>query len=181
MSQEKISSPHWTAHTSDHEINEQNNEICISAKALNIIWGNDNRYWQWTSLPHNEINFSVGAELLQVNWIEVTGKLDFSRFKSTGEHEIVYLLKFKVDAFGWHSSPIKFKVMTSDGKETVHAEILEHYRKVSDNWHEIRGGKFMVPSGHHGAVHFGMYETESEWWKGSMILGGVKIRPTKAP
>lgn len=115
-----------------------------------------------------------------MNWIEVTGKIDFSLLKVPGEYEVVYVVKFKVDAFGWHSSPIKFKVMTSDGHESEHSEILEHYRKMSDKWHEIRGGKFTVPSNRHGTAHFGMYETQSDWWKGSMILAGIKIRRTKA-
>ncbi|KAJ8631256.1 hypothetical protein MRB53_024579 [Persea americana] len=173
-----MSGPHWHAQPldGDHVI-KINQEIHVSPKALNIIWGNDSRYWQWTLLQKNESNFPHGAELLQVNWIEVTGKLDFSHLRPNEEYEIVYVLKFKVDAFGWHSCPIKFKATTTDGQATEKSEMLESYRKVSETWHEVSGGEFKVNSTQEGAVHFGMYEIGSDWWKGSMILKEVKIRP----
>lgn len=151
-------------------------EIRIPAKALNIIWGNDSRFWKWIQLKDKQSLFTDAAELLQVNWIEVTGKLDFSELHPQKQYEIVYVVRFNVDAFGWHTTPIKFKVTTSDGHVSEVSEILEPYRKIGDVQHEIRGGEFTVPSSGTGQVYFGMYEVNSDWWKGSMILEGVKIK-----
>lgn len=97
-----------------------------------------------------------------MNWIEVTGKFDFNHLNPNERYEIVYVLKFKVDAFGWHSCPVKFKLTTADGQATEISEILEPYRKLSDIWHEISGGEFKGNSTRKGAVHFGMYETGSD-------------------
>lgn len=72
-----------------------------------------------------------------MNWIEVTGKFDFNHLNPNERYQIVYVLKFKVDAFGWHSCPVKFKLTTADGQATEISEILEPYRKLSDIWHEI--------------------------------------------
>ncbi|KAG9438932.1 hypothetical protein H6P81_019097 [Aristolochia fimbriata] len=161
--------------------------LFISAEALNIVWGNDKRYWQWRPL-HEKQGFKLevaGAELQQVNWIQVNGRLDcskisnfFSSTRSKTRYEILWVMKFNADAFGWQTAPIKFKV-ASDGKQEQRSEKLETYRKKSNQWHEIKGGDFTINNANarKGLVHFGMYETESDWWKGSMVLAGVKIRP----
>eukprot|EP00262_Sarcandra_glabra_P008895 TRINITY_DN22832_c0_g1_i1.p1 TRINITY_DN22832_c0_g1~~TRINITY_DN22832_c0_g1_i1.p1 ORF type:complete len:189 (-),score=31.84 TRINITY_DN22832_c0_g1_i1:194-760(-) len=177
------SGPHWRTHPSDEWIKAENGVIHFSAKALSIIWGHDRRFWQWIPLSKEESVFEIGAELLQVNWIEVTGKLDFSQKHGDvehGEYGIFYRVKFKVDAFGWHAVPITFKVTHPDGKETKKTEMLEHYRKKGEMWHEIQGGQFTVPSDKNGTIEFGMYEVESDWWKGSLVLEGVIIRPLMA-
>ncbi|KAG9458716.1 hypothetical protein H6P81_003224 [Aristolochia fimbriata] len=164
--------------------------LFISAKALNIVWGNDRRYWKWTPLEDQQgySKFRIGAELLQVNWIQVTGKLDTgkitkffhpSRDQVPKTYEIFWVMKFNVDAFGWHNVPIKFKVATDGSQPAQRIENLGVYRKRNNiQWHEIRGGVFTVGHGSKsGNVYFGMFETESVWWKGSMVLAGLKIKP----
>ncbi|XP_019240765.1 PREDICTED: protein PHLOEM PROTEIN 2-LIKE A9-like isoform X1 [Nicotiana attenuata] len=42
----------------------------IYPKAINIVWGNDKRFWK---LPKYE---KEDAELIQVDWLEVTGWID---------------------------------------------------------------------------------------------------------
>ncbi|KAL6007229.1 hypothetical protein ACLOJK_032725 [Asimina triloba] len=211
-SQVQMSGPHWTALPLNSWIKGSGNEIHVSAKAFNITWGNDPRFWRWAALPAEESDpdlglsccltehtkwpsvletkfqlscqgladeFGVGAELLQVNWMEVHGNVGFSHFQSGQAYEIFYLVKFKVDAFGWHSSPIKFKVMTTTGEKHVVSKTLQAYREVAGKMHEIRGGEFTVPHDAKGSVRLGIFEVESDWWKGSMILEGVKFRPKK--
>ena len=123
--------------------------------------------------------FKLGALLVQVNWIEVTGKLPLLLFRNASavRYEIYYVVNFRVDSFGWHSAPIKFKVRIN-GEETENSMILESYREKHGTWHEIPGGEFSVNvDSDEGSVEFGMYEVESSWWKGSMVLVGVKIKP----
>ncbi|XP_068653975.1 uncharacterized protein PHLOEM PROTEIN 2-LIKE A4-like [Aristolochia californica] len=158
--------------------------LFISARALNIVWGNDRRFWQWTPLHDQQgPTLQLGAELLQVNWVQVSGKLDclkinnFFHLSQPKTYEIFWVVKFNVDAFGWHNVPIKFKVASDGSQLAQRRENLEPYRKKNNKWHEIRGGEFSFGHGSKGTVYFGMYETESDWWKGSMVLAGVKIKP----
>ena len=67
------------------------------------------------------IGLKEGAWLVQVNWIEVTGRVPKSKLykannqvtntnQATNTFDIFYIIKFRADAFGWHSVPIKFKL-----------------------------------------------------------------------
>ncbi|CAK7336985.1 unnamed protein product [Dovyalis caffra] len=179
---EALSGPHWKGDGSSVSSDSACPATCrVPAKALNIIWGNDPRFWQWIKLSEEEtgsIGFNEGTMLLQVNWVEVTGKLSTTVFNvaSTTKYELYYVMKFQVDAFGWHSVPINFRVRLS-GQESVRSIVLQSYREKHDVWHEICGGEFTVSKNAAGVVEFGMFEVDSDWWKGSMVLAGIKIRP----
>lgn len=117
--------------------------------------------------------------LLQVNWIEVTGKLPIISSMAAltpKAYEIFYIVKFRVDAFGWRSVPVKFKVRVN-GEEKVKSVMLQLYREKQEEWQEIPGGDFAVPRDTVGTVEFGMFEIESDWWKGGMVLAGIVIKP----
>lgn len=179
---EALSGPHWKGDGSSISSDKACPATCrVPAKALNIIWGNDPRFWQWIKLSEVEtrsVGFDEGARLLQVNWIEVTGKLPSTMFNvaSATKYGVYYVMKFQVDAFGWHSVPIKFKVRLN-GQETVKNFVLESYKEKHDVWHEICGGEFTVSKNAAGVVEFGMFEVKSEWWKGGVVLAGIKIKP----
>ncbi|KAK4859887.1 hypothetical protein QYF36_013540 [Acer negundo] len=67
------------------------------------------------------LNFEQGAVMVQVNWFEVTGKLSIMpNNMASGEYEIVYIVKFRADAFGLH----KF----NNEPERVKSLLLESYR-----------------------------------------------------
>ncbi|KAJ8758623.1 hypothetical protein K2173_000344 [Erythroxylum novogranatense] len=158
-----------------------NGTVVVPVNALNIIWGNDQRFWKLIRLSEEDrksTGFTEGMQLVQVNWIEVTGKLPKSTFRgaSACQFEIYYIVKFQSDAFGWHSIPIKFKVK-DNGSETVKKVMFEPYRDKNQAWQEIPGGVFKISSDWNGVVEFGMLEVESNWWKGGIVLGGVKIKP----
>ncbi|XP_073100636.1 uncharacterized protein PHLOEM PROTEIN 2-LIKE A4 isoform X2 [Elaeis guineensis] len=163
---ERTHSPHWTGH-----------HHSISAKALDITWGNDERFWQWVGLDESRLKFQEGAELIQVNWVEVKGKLEAAKLSPSKTYEVFYIIKFKADAFGWHSSPITFEVKAPHGNRNAKTELLEPYRKICNVWHEVHGGEFTLTSNTGANVEFGMSGDGSGWWKGGMILGGIMIKP----
>lgn len=179
---ESLPGPHWKADVSSISSDKACPATCrVPAKALDIIWGNDPRFWQMIKLSEAETRpdgFDEGARLIQVNWIKVTGKLPTAMFNvaSPTKYEVYYVMKFQVDAFGWHSAPIKFEVILN-GQKTEKNFVLESYKKKPDVWHEICGGEFTVSNDAVGVVKFAMSEVESEWWKGSMVLAGIKLRP----
>ncbi|KAK2991704.1 hypothetical protein RJ640_019496 [Escallonia rubra] len=56
--------------------------------------------------------------------------------------------------------------------------ILEPYRVKPNVWQELPGGEFSVSvSITGGNVEFGMFEMETDWWKGGMVLAGIKVNP----
>ncbi|KAK8952493.1 putative F-box protein PP2-B2 [Platanthera zijinensis] len=182
-----MNSHHWPGDQSVEYIKRENGGIHISAKALRIVWGNDSRFWQWTKIEDS--CFEIGAELIQVNWLEVNGALDLQKFPldPLKAYEIVYVVKFMADAFGWHAPPITFEVCSAwDGKKSRRAETLEHYylkEEKKKSWIEIHGGEFSLPSAasNYNKIEFGMNEVKTEWWKGGIVLEGVKITPKHTP
>lgn len=92
-------------------------------------------------------------------------------------YQIFWVVKFKVDAFGWHLSPISFGVANAGNKNRTN-KLLEDNKNKADVWHEIYGGEFtMSPGSMSTTVEIGMFEVQSDWWKGSMILAGVILKP----
>ncbi|KAK4254700.1 hypothetical protein QN277_010043 [Acacia crassicarpa] len=198
-----VSHAHWKGdgHV-EHEFGSTGEIIKVPVRALNIIWGNDTRFWRFKNLPDDEtstIGLKEGAWLVQVNWIEVTGRVKKAELHKEANsvkktYGIYYLIKFRADAFGWHSVPIKFKLRVTASKSaqtTDHSHNtiieqedeksmnLEPYREKQEVWHEIPGGQFSI-SNSDGFIEFGMFEVESAWWKGNMVLAGVKIKPLQA-
>ncbi|PKU76789.1 protein PHLOEM PROTEIN 2-LIKE A2 isoform X1 [Dendrobium catenatum] len=175
--------PHWNGEHNEEFFKMDKKEIHISSRAMRITWGNDCRFWQWTNLSKDESCFGLGAELIQVNWIEVVSLLDLEKIRldPMKNYEVIYIVKFKVDAFGWHSCPIIFEVSTPDGKKRRRSEILDYYKKNGHNWQEIYGGEFSLASSNlMGKVEFSMKEVKTDWWKGGIVLEGIKIRPKVA-
>ncbi|XP_020691998.1 protein PHLOEM PROTEIN 2-LIKE A2-like isoform X1 [Dendrobium catenatum] len=180
MTSGEIHGPHWTGEHNYEYFKNENGVYHISAKALRIVWGNDPRFWEWIKLSKDESCFEIGAELIQVNWMEVTGSLNLEKFQldPLKTYEIFYVIKFNADAFGWRSSPITFEVSTPEGKKSRNERYLEYYTKENKNWNEIYGGEFSLASSNlMGKIEFGMKEVKTEWWKGGIVLEGVKIRP----
>ncbi|XP_065854387.1 protein PHLOEM PROTEIN 2-LIKE A2-like [Euphorbia lathyris] len=170
--------PHWKSDGSSEY--GEGGSYKIGVKGLNIIWGNDPRFWQFIKLSEEDIRLTgckEGAVLLQVNWIEVTGKIPIRLENSCPRKlEILYMVKFREDAFGWHSIAIKFK-LKFNGEEKIKSHNLELFRDNNEKsrWHEINGGDFTIQKD--GVLEFGMFEVETDWWKGGIILAGVKIKP----
>ncbi|CAK9187152.1 unnamed protein product [Ilex paraguariensis] len=174
-----FSTPHWKGNPSIISTQDFMGCLKIPVRALNIIWGNDSRFWEWINLSDEDtrsIGFQEAAVLLQVNWIEVTGKFDLNKLFRNTTYNIYYAMKFHDDAFGWRLSPIKFKVgIAGEVSEVIHE--LESYRAKQNKWHEVPGGEFTVPNDTAGSVEFGMFEVDTQYWKGCMVLGGVLIKP----
>lgn len=180
------SNPHWTGDTS--EVICSDGSFSIPARALNITWGNDPRYWEWTKIDETEsklAGFEEGARLQQVNWLEVTGRFELmtsSITKMAGQYKVYYVMKFNEDAFGWSHAVIKFKVRLHDERDGgAYSEMevnLQQYREKPGTWHQVYVGEFNVVGNASSVnVEVGMFEVETDWWKGSVVLGGIRIEP----
>lgn len=113
-----------------------------------------------------------------MNWLEVTGKFELVTFSVVPKsYKVYYVMKFNEDAFGWSHAPIKFKVKWHDGESEMEVN-LQRYREKPMTWHKVYVGEFkVVGDGSSMKVEVGMFEVETDWWKGSMILGGIRLEP----
>ncbi|RYR14106.1 hypothetical protein Ahy_B04g070749 [Arachis hypogaea] len=152
----------------------------VGVRYLTITWGNQRRFWkEFDNISDPFCGLGEAKLLVQVNWLEVTGKLSMGELKrhngdSIKTYEIFYVVSFNEDAYGWHSAPVKFTVKPRVEPLPFIEVNLEEYRKKHGQWHEISGGRFPVSGEKY--VEFGMYEVETAWWKGGMHLAGVIIK-----
>ncbi|KAF7091984.1 hypothetical protein CFC21_094517 [Triticum aestivum] len=65
----------------------------LSARNLFIVWGNTPEYWTW--IPLEDSRFSEGAELVNVCWFEIHGKIH-GKMLSQGTTYAAYMV-FKMD------------------------------------------------------------------------------------
>jgi Phloem protein 2 len=114
-----------------------------------------------------------------VSWIEIRGMLDIAELKVSQPicYEIIYLIKFKPDSFGWDHTSISFEAGTSNSAKKKRCFLLEPYREQFNKLHEVSGGRVEVKPDMRGYLEFGMSEVETKWWKGGVVFEGVKISP----
>ncbi|GAA0153328.1 hypothetical protein LIER_37655 [Lithospermum erythrorhizon] len=76
----------------------------LAARDLTIVWGDTPRYWRWISLP--ESRFSEVAELLDVCWLEVRGKIKTSMLSpnTTYSAYLVFTTKSSPHGFEYHAA-----------------------------------------------------------------------------
>ncbi|XP_077227628.1 putative F-box protein PP2-B12 [Tasmannia lanceolata] len=166
----------------------------LSSRELCIIWVDTPMYWQWISLP--ESRFSEVAELLDVCWLEIKGKID-ARMLSRKTNYVAYaVLKFQPHTYGFDRWPASLSVKLG-GEESGHTVILkpntnrlsstqtessggygaEVLRARNDGWMEIEMGEFFNDEGDEGEVEMSLMHLQGGQWKKGLIVEGIEIRP----
>nr|AFK39520.1 unknown [Lotus japonicus] len=84
----------------------------LCARALSIIWGDDERYWQWINLP--ESRFPEVAELRDVCWLEIRGMMNTIALSPNTEY-VAFLVFNMIDSHGFHSRPVELSVSIIGG------------------------------------------------------------------
>lgn len=150
----------------------------LSARELNIVWSQDERYWRWVS--RNDSRFKELAELLKVCWLEIKGQIVRSHLSAATNYRVVFVFKFNERADGWSRVPIKFSIKAPDGKETETEKVFEGVAK--DGWMEVVAGEFSVRDVEDNdddpaSIEFCMKEVATNSWKGGLLIDGVRIEP----
>lgn len=139
----------------------EQSKVRIPPNNLNIVWGNDSRYWR---LPSKE---DEPAELVQVCWLEVTGSCSVKKSKT---YEVGFKVSMTPDAFGWTGCPVYIMAkIGKKGKYTLRRAALEKFGGQEVNIPEQPLTITVPPQGEE-TLYFGMYEVWSGKWK-----GGLKI------
>ncbi|XP_015158531.1 protein PHLOEM PROTEIN 2-LIKE A9-like [Solanum tuberosum] len=142
----------------------------VYPKSLNIVWGNDKSYWK---LPNYEKD---DAELMQVNWLEVTGCIDNINIAKKTSYEIGFTMSLMTDAFGWSGSPLYLMAKWGDNTQ---------WRKVNLTT-EINGKKIISKAititkgkgNNSDKIYFGLYEVWNKKWKGGLKIHSVNLTET---
>jgi len=136
--------PNWIdGRTKKFWIERATGKLCfmLSARNLNITWGDDDRYWHWIS--QDESSFKEMAELVAVCWLEVTGKFDCKLLSPGAAYSVSFRLKVHKSprgiirtfglrsfippmprAYGWNRKPVKFSLTTPCGDHQIYARYL---------------------------------------------------------
>lgn len=156
--------PHQTADPESYKWNDNRSSCEIQPKGLNIIWGNDRRYWKLTT---------GYAELIQVSWLEVSGKVPVDKGKT---YKVQFVVEVKAEGFGWGDTNVL--VMAKVGKKGTY------------KYKEVRlkcGRKYTIPevkdqleidvpeNTEDKELHFGLYEVWSGKWKGGLKIYKAEV------
>ncbi|KAF2947583.1 hypothetical protein DAI22_02g379601 [Oryza sativa Japonica Group] len=70
----------------------------LSARALQISWGDSPQYWSW--IPLADSRFKEGAELLSVCWLEIRGKLPGKKLSQNTNYAAYLVYKIADRSYG---------------------------------------------------------------------------------
>ncbi|XP_066328826.1 putative F-box protein PP2-B12 [Miscanthus floridulus] len=70
----------------------------LSARKLGIIWGDTPRYWRW--IPLTDSRFPEGAELLDVCWLEIRGKIHCNMLSQNTTYATYMVFKMSDESYG---------------------------------------------------------------------------------
>ncbi|KAH0977467.1 hypothetical protein GBA52_027186 [Prunus armeniaca] len=149
--------------------------LMVYAKALDITWSGDSRYWRWVNCKETSGGNFEAAELLNVCWLEVRGKLATTDLSPGTLYEVVFVVKMKTKAYGW-DAPVNLKFTPPDGAVPRETTIkLTDLKDSKDEWKDIPFGEFKAPA-NPGNIEFLLYEYGGRW-KSGLVIKGVAVRP----
>ncbi|CAN4096171.1 unnamed protein product [Withania somnifera] len=71
----------------------------LAVRSLAIVWADTPRYWRWISLP--ESRFSEVAELLDVCWFDISGKINTSMLSPDTNYAAYFVFTTKSRTYGF--------------------------------------------------------------------------------
>ncbi|KAJ8753025.1 hypothetical protein K2173_008812 [Erythroxylum novogranatense] len=77
----------------------------LSARNLVIVWGDTPWYWKWTSEP--ECRFGEVAELIQVCWLEIRGKISASLLSPATFYSAYLVFTSATGTYGFDYRPLE--------------------------------------------------------------------------
>ncbi|XP_061375853.1 protein PHLOEM PROTEIN 2-LIKE A9-like [Gastrolobium bilobum] len=156
--------PHHTAESSF--VTKVGGRYEIKPRGLNIVWGNDSRYWK--------IPDQGNAELIQVSWLEVSGVAnDVERNK---KYTVTFHVKIKEDGFGWNGTEVL--VMAKVGKKGKYDYKVATLTPGASLSIPIEKLEITVPQDATDRdLYFGLYEVWSGKWKGGLEIISAEVVP----
>ncbi|OIT39799.1 PREDICTED: F-box protein PP2-B10-like [Nicotiana attenuata] len=89
----------------------------LAARSLKIVWADTPRYWRWISLP--ESRFPEVAELLDVCWFDLSGKINTNMLSPDTRYGAYLVFTTKSRTYGFGNQPAESSVgITGHERET---------------------------------------------------------------
>jgi hypothetical protein len=147
------------------------------------------------------------AELLDVCWLEISGKLDTRLLSPSTLYKAYLVFKFTEGAYGFKHLPAKVTVSLEGGEATTQTVFLhnegeinysegesdeegevnntegvsnndQYQKERSDGWLEIELGDFFCEGGEDGQLNM-IFLNTTEHWKSGLIVQGIEVRPKR--
>ncbi|KAK9993799.1 hypothetical protein SO802_023502 [Lithocarpus litseifolius] len=167
----------------------------LAARDLSIVWGSTPMYWSWVSLP--ESRFPEVAELLDVWWFEICGKMSTSMLSPKTNYAAYLVFKLRSGACGFDDPSFKASVGTIGGGEVYEQSVcldlgepslddqillleqphISCPKRRKDGWLEIELGEFFNEGGQDDELQIRLMEVEGVW-KSGLIVEGIEFKPT---
>ncbi|XXG42775.1 hypothetical protein AAC387_Pa01g2967 [Persea americana] len=112
-------------------------------------------------LDNEMIKFPEVAELLNVCWLEIYGKLDARILSPKTTYKVYIVFKCVENSYG--RLPVKW----NDRQDPL---------SRSDGWMEMVMGEFFNDEGEEGDVEITFMEIKGGRWKSRLIIEGIEIR-----
>ncbi|KAF5197035.1 Phloem protein 2-like a9 [Thalictrum thalictroides] len=168
------SKPHYDGDPS--EIEQEGSSFKIKPRGLNIVWGNNTRYW---SIPEKNVN--EPAELKQVCWLEVTASVPLARLVPGIKYNVSFDVRLKPDAFGWNEIPIHIMAkIGKKGKYKWKSYILGIAKIPPSKIQLILDEPLQVTSAQKDSgdnLYVGLYEVWRGRWKGGLLIDEARVGP----
>ncbi|KAM3268154.1 F-box protein PP2-B10 isoform X2 [Capsicum chacoense] len=162
--------------------------VWIGARELSIEWAENPQYWTWNYIHNSGVEV---AELVNVCWLDIRGKIDTSRVarKTSYSAYLVFKLKDNHRELEKAIASVRFVKEKPEGTDeegyTVFLSKAKGYEGErgrfphhrSDGWMEIKLGEFFNNFGEDGEVEMRLMENKNPNWKCGIIVKGIDIRP----
>uniref|UniRef100_A0ACD5Z4Q6 Uncharacterized protein n=1 Tax=Avena sativa TaxID=4498 RepID=A0ACD5Z4Q6_AVESA len=133
----------------------------LSARALSIAWGDDTSCWTWSAASLPGTRFPEVAELMDVCWLEITGKLQLSLLTPRTTYAAYLVFSIADDSYGLECNvgilPPKATVTVSlsggntkpTSTSTEHTICLQHMQGEEETAMHRRRQEYVRPSWKH--------------------------------
>ncbi|XVF65109.1 hypothetical protein PTKIN_Ptkin09bG0220300 [Pterospermum kingtungense] len=171
--------------TMSFQLEKESGKKCymLGARALSVIWGDTPEYWKWISL--SESRFSQVPKLRLVWWLEVKGEIETRILSSRTNYAAYFVFKLSMNRYGFSEGTVDLQVNV-DGVEAgeVRSVFLDppedepqQALERGDGWMEIEMGEFFNECGDDGTLEFSLWEVDTGYSKGGLIIEGIEVRP----
>ncbi|XP_028774907.1 F-box protein At2g02240-like [Neltuma alba] len=161
----------------------------LSSRSLSIIWGDTPEYWGRPSLP--ESRFQEVAELLDVCWLEIRGRINTRMLSPSILYTAHLVFKLTPDAIGFENSPVEVSVGIAGNDNDAQRQIVfldpqeaqgenlngQYPNERADGWLEIELGDFFNEGIDDKELEMAVCEINTGHWKSGLVIEGLEIRP----
>ncbi|KAJ8753646.1 hypothetical protein K2173_025637 [Erythroxylum novogranatense] len=109
----------------------------VSARNLVIVWGDTPWYWKWTSEP--ECRFGGVAELVQVCWLEIRGKICASLLSPATLYSAYLVFKSATETYVFDYGPLEVSMGLAGAESPTRSVYLDARRGRRQRYQTGRG------------------------------------------